>query len=349
MSDGRILLTGGSGVVGRALLDQADPERFMCLVRNRPVDVPGVETVKGDATLPRFGLSEPDFADLAARTTAVVHAAAGTTFFNTPPETLERDNVLQTERALELADAAGAPIYHVSTAFVPVDGSMPEEKEARGSGVYPAAQAYIRSKVISEQRVAASGLRQLIVRPSVLFGDSQTGWMSAWQGIHVTLRAMLSGEVPAIPVNADKRLDLVPQDVVAKALLGLIEREREGDVLWLTLGERALTVREIADLCVGTAARYGKEVTIPEFVGPELLEQLMQPEALDALPPDMRKRIERQLAALAVAGPSDPMPSSLPELEQEGVLPPVDAHEAFVSGFVYWAERTGIIEPASTA
>jgi nucleoside-diphosphate-sugar epimerase len=345
----QILLTGGSGVIGHALLERLPPDRVICLVRRRPVDRPGVETVAGDAVEPRLGLAQREFDELARRVDTVIHAAAITEFFTATPAMIESQNVRGTERALDFASAAGAPLYYISTAFV--NEGKPDEAEDRpvGTGIAAAAASYRRSKEISEQRVRASGLNHVIVRPSVLFGDSRTGSISAFQGIHATLRAMLQGEVPAIPVSPEGRLDLVPQDVVADAIAGLVELGRREGLFWLTLGDRALTVRRVAELCVETAGRYGMQVQIPDFVGPQLLEQLMKPEFMDQLPTEMRKRVERQLAVLAVAGPREALPSSLGELEDLGVMQIPDSETAFVNGLVYWARRTGIIDDAVAA
>ena len=71
-----VLLTGASGVVGRALLEQLGGLDVVCLVHRSPVCKPGVTTVRGDVAEPGLGLADQAYADLAARVDAVIHCAA---------------------------------------------------------------------------------------------------------------------------------------------------------------------------------------------------------------------------------------------------------------------------------
>ena len=62
-----VLLTGASGVVGRALLQRLRDFDVICLVHRSPVYGPNVTTVPGDIAEPMFGLAERDYLDLAAK------------------------------------------------------------------------------------------------------------------------------------------------------------------------------------------------------------------------------------------------------------------------------------------
>jgi nucleoside-diphosphate-sugar epimerase len=344
--EGKILLTGGAGVVGQALLERLPAERTICLVHRHPVDVPGVESVAGDATEPRYGLSEADFDALAGRVDCIVHSAAITNFFTVAPEAIERANVAATERTLELASRAGAPMHFVSTAFVGgTADSLPGEGEPRRElpGIAAAAEGYRISKLESERLIRASGLPCAVHRPSIMFGDSRTGAMSRFQGIHATFGAMVREEIPALPVSADGRMDLIPQDVVADAIVGLIEQGRHEGLYWVTLGERALPVERVAALAEEVLGRHGVDFKAPAIVDPSVIDQLMEPEAMAQLPDEARENVERQLAGLIVAGPREPMPSSLDELERLGVVRLEDPAAAFVAGFLYWARAKEII------
>ena len=75
-----VLLTGASGVVGRALLQRLRDLDVVCLVHRSPVSGPNVTTVPGDVTEPMLGLTERAYLVLAARVDAVIHCAAITDF-----------------------------------------------------------------------------------------------------------------------------------------------------------------------------------------------------------------------------------------------------------------------------
>jgi nucleoside-diphosphate-sugar epimerase len=343
---GKILLTGGSGVVGQALLERLPAERTICLVHRHPVDREGVESVAGDATEARYGLSEAEFDALADRVDCIIHSAAITNFFTVEPAAIERANVAATERTLELASRAGAPLHFVSTAFVGGGAeALPGEGEPRRQlpGIAAAAESYRVSKLESERLVRDSGLPGAVHRPSIMFGDSRSGAISRFQGIHATFHAMVRGEVPALPVSPDGRMDLIPQDVVADAIVGLIEQDQHDGLYWITLGERALPVQRVAALAEETLARYGVDFEAPGIVDPSVIDQLMEPEVMAQLPAEARENFERQLGGLIVAGPREPMPSSLDELERRGVVSLADPAEAFVNGLLYWARAKKII------
>src|SRR6516165_7615751 len=75
-----VLLTGASGVVGRALLQRLGDFSVVCLVHRSPVSGPNVTTVRGDIASPMLGLAEQAYAELAAKVDAVIHCAAITDF-----------------------------------------------------------------------------------------------------------------------------------------------------------------------------------------------------------------------------------------------------------------------------
>ena len=61
-----VLLTGGSGVVGRALLHRLRDFDVVCLVHRSPVCEQSVTTVPGDIAEPMFGLAGRAYTELAA-------------------------------------------------------------------------------------------------------------------------------------------------------------------------------------------------------------------------------------------------------------------------------------------
>ena len=197
-----VLLTGASGVVGRALLPRLRDFDVVCLVHRSPVSGPNVTTVPGDITRPMFGLAERAYAELAARVDAVIHCAAATGF-NRTDGSLEATNVTGTEHVTAFAAAAAAKpvLYHVSTAFVHTTAAGDRGRTAAG---------YAASKAAAEQVVRSSGVPHVILRPSVVIGDSVTGEIAAFQGLHKVVAGIFAGIVPMIPFDPAWPIDFFP-------------------------------------------------------------------------------------------------------------------------------------------
>ena len=147
--------------------------------------------VAGDIAEPMFGLAEQAYVELAAKVDAVIHCAA-ITDFNRTDGSLEATNVAGTEHVAAFAATADAVLYHVSTAFVhtTVDGD-------RGR----TAIGYASSKAAAEQAVRSSGVPYVILRPSVVIGDSVTGEIAAFQGLHKVVAGIFAGHRADDPVR----------------------------------------------------------------------------------------------------------------------------------------------------
>ena len=149
-----------------------------------------------------------------------MHAAAVTDFGVGEPATSAL-NVDGTARVLDLAAEAGARVLYVSTAFVATDLTT-EARGARSREAAVSPQAYLSSKRRAEALVRGSGLEATIARPSVVLGDSRTGAIARFQGLHAVFRGILRNEVPLMPMPAASPVDVVPVDVVAEALAALV-------------------------------------------------------------------------------------------------------------------------------
>ncbi|MGY1638685.1 SDR family oxidoreductase [Geodermatophilus sp. SYSU D00742] len=331
-----VLVTGGSGVVGQALLPRllapgpdGEPSatRVVALTRRRPLAHPGVTCVHGDVTAPRLGLGARDHAHLADAVDVVVHAAA-VTVFDRSDEDLAATNVEGTRRVLQFAADAGATVHHVSTAFLHPDHSTERPDSAVG---------YAVTKRAAEQVVEDSGVPHVVVRPSIVVGDSRTGAVSAFQGVYQVADALLRGQLPVLPFDGDWPLDLVPCDVVADAIARLVEHGVAGGQVWVTAGERALTLAEGVDVLAAFAAAAGVPLRRPRFVPPTApggaVELLRQPERQAVA--QVRKLFQDYLWR------TEPFPSSLPELAAIGVAPLPDPRTTLSRGLRYWhATRT---------
>lgn len=332
-----VLVTGAAGVVGQALVPRLVDHGgcdVICLTHRSVMGAYApkrhagtVSTVQGDVAQPDLGLGAREYRELAARIDSVVHAAA-VTDFAVPDETLQRINVEGTEHVLAMADAAGAQFVHVSTAYL--------HTRSEGQRGHVAAR-YAASKHAAEAVVKASRVGHSIVRPSIVIGDSRTGVMSSAQGLHRAARAVLSGIAPILPFGASWPLDFIPQDVVADVVAGLVERERVGEELWVTAGQHALTLAQAVDVVVATGRQLGIQVDTPRFVSPEQFDRIIAPVFLPALPANMRTTITRLLDFFAVyLDMNEPMPSSLPELEEQGIAALPDLAESLRRSLHHW-------------
>jgi nucleoside-diphosphate-sugar epimerase len=340
--DGRrtVLLTGGSGVVGQALLKRLGEFEVICLVHRSPIDDASVISVRGDVTLPNLGLDDEVYAALAARVDDVIHCAA-ITDFNRTDGTLEATNIGGTEVVLAFAAAADATVYHVSTAFV----NTATDGTTRGQ----TAIGYASSKSAGEDIVRASGVRHVILRPSVVIGDSGTGEIAAFQGLHQVAAGVFNGWVPMIPFDSSWPIDFVPCDIVADSIATVVEHSITEGEYWITAGNGALTLNDSMNVCLELARDLGVRVDAPRFVPPELFDRLIGPVFIDALPARVKATVLKMLEFFTTYLHSGiTMPSSMEELVGLGAQPLPDQRESLRTSLHYFAEVKGYI-PAAAA
>jgi thioester reductase-like protein len=270
-----VLLTGATGFVGMELLvrilEQTDRD-VVALVRAAdndaaqrridevvalllaPEDRPRrgrVRAQAADLTSPGLGLSAIARDRLAASIGAVVHCAASISF-TLELEEARRINVDGTREVLALAEQAYARgaldrFVHVSTAYVAGEQErcVGEDDGDLGQGFR---NTYERTKLEAEEVVRASAVPAAILRPSVIVGDSETGWTPAFNVIYFPLQAFARGLFPNVPGDADARLDIVPVDTVADALLELLVGEVRDGAFHVVAGDGAPTNTELATL-----------------------------------------------------------------------------------------------------
>jgi len=144
-----LAITGATGFVGRALLDEAAKKglEVRALARRPQAKTPGVEWVRGDLH------DRKALAKLVRKAEAVIHVAG---VVNTPdPMGFHLGNVEGTLKVVEAAVAAGAPrLVYVSSL----------------AAREPQLSKYGHSKLHAEKLVAASGLDWTIVRPPAIYG-----------------------------------------------------------------------------------------------------------------------------------------------------------------------------------
>ncbi len=326
-----VFVTGASGVIGAALLPELLPDfDVIGLVRTGTLNSEQSVAVRGDLTAPRLGLTQRDYDDLVARTDVVVHSA-GLVDWGADPAHYEVINVGGTERILELAVAAGAPVHHVSTAFVQSMDDAAPVTLAEDNPIYH----YVRSKIAADELFAASGVPHSVVRPSNLLGDSRTGEIAHNQFVQRMAIDVCRGRYPFLPARPAARMDMTPQDVCAQSIAAIVCADDLGSEYWLTYGPDALTVADTIALCLEFAQTLGRPVVAPRIVDPDDAEAVER--ELAKLPDAARMVFPRLLQLSDAMSAGGVFPTSFDVLHQRYGLRVPELSVAFLSGLEYWA------------
>ena len=242
-------VTGGTGVVGSALvpvlLERPDNEIWLLVRSSDRVSMdkriddlflfwqlgdlePGarrrVHALRGDATMPQFGLQPAEYQSLVVTITHIVHAA-GVVRMNLPIQDARRSAVGSAQQIIDLSWAlqrAGRlrKVELVST--VGVGGRLGVLAEEWIDTPRSFHNTYEQSKAEAEQLVREQvelGLPVTVHRPSMVVGDSRSGRVVHFQ-IFYHLCEFLSGRRTRglYPPLDRQTLDVVPADYVARVI-----------------------------------------------------------------------------------------------------------------------------------
>jgi thioester reductase-like protein len=285
---GDVLLTGATGFLGQELLArllERDNRRVHALVR-APDDRAAAErlprherlnAVPGDIELPELGLDERRADALAERVSTVIHCAASVSF-SLDLEQSRSINVSGTRRMVELAERCARRgdgldrFAYVSTAYVSGThrGEFDEDSLEVGQDFR---NPYERSKFEAERLVRhrAEGLPLQVLRPSIVVGDSQSGWTSSFNVLYAPLRAFARGAIPALPARRRSPVDVVPVDYVADSVHELTRHGPDG-TFHLVAGRNATSVGRLIEL---SARHFGRRP--PPVFPPRVYRRLVHP------------------------------------------------------------------------
>jgi nucleoside-diphosphate-sugar epimerase len=289
-----ILVTGATGFLGvqlvRELLERKPNATLALLIRNRAgqsgqqradsfiplAERSRVQVFSGDVSQPNCGLDPTAYWRLSAETTRVIHSAATVRFDHSLDEA-RRINVEGTRHILDFAGGARQlrSFAYVGTAYVAGERSdLVRENELAVGQSYR--NTYEQTKAEAEAFVKSrlGSLPGVILRPSIIVGDSRTGVTSSFKMMYWPLKIYARRLWRTVPGYPDAVLDIVPVDFVASSVARLLFDEAAlGCTVHLCAGPRAsATIQQVAH----RAMEYfdGPE---PRFVDPRFFFAVVRP------------------------------------------------------------------------
>ncbi len=206
---------------------------------------------RGDLTDSRFGLSADEYSRLAHTTDAVIHCAAS---LNRKSEKACLNvNLRGTLEVIKLAAAARdyhglRRFSHVST--VAVAGQRFNEIVREDDAIQwdrSDYDPYARTKKFCEHmiRELLADIPRTIFRPSIVLGDSRHAETTQFDMVRAFV--FLAG-LPVLPFRADDKVDIVPVNYVADAVVALHQKPRpDHEIYHLSSGAQSQTYRELTD------------------------------------------------------------------------------------------------------
>jgi len=225
-----------------------------------------VRAVAGDVTSPGLGIANGERTSLAEDVGAILHCAASISF-DLPLDEARAINVEGTREVIGFARECKAlgrldRFVHVSTAYVSgkFEGTFRERQLDAGQEFR---NTYEQTKWEAEHIVgAATDLQPAIARPSIVMGESDSGWTPAFNVLYWPLRAFSRGLFDEIPALPSAHVDIVPVDYVADGLVRLLDVPDQG-VFNLVAGREASFANEVVELACDRFDRPRPEV-VPE-------------------------------------------------------------------------------------
>jgi thioester reductase-like protein len=267
-NDELLLITGATGFLGmhlvHGLLERNPDLSLALLIRDKPGQTgrqradaflspahrERVQVFSGDVSLPNLGLDSAASGQLNAEVSRVIHSAATVRFDHSLDEA-RQTNVEGTRHILDFAAASRnlRSFAYVGTSYVAGErnGLVLESELSVGQGFR---NTYEQTKSEAEALVRSrlGSLPGIILRPSIIVGDSRTGVTSSFKMMYWPLKIYARGLWRTVPGYPDAVLDVVPVDFVADAIAHTIFDDAAiGNTLHLCAGPHgSATIEQIA-------------------------------------------------------------------------------------------------------
>jgi thioester reductase-like protein len=238
-----VLLTGITGNLGSWLAVEMlrQGKKVLALMRdqnskaaarrlNRILDIAGgrelkdnIEIIHGDICKKELGL-ESDTKSL-KRISKIVHCAACTKFLGDDGESHQMMNVHGTLNVLELASQLSVPLVHVSSAYIAGKrtGVVKENEIDVGqsfNNIYENTKC--RSEMLVHNWAQLNSMPTVILRPSIVLGDSQYGKTVHFASLYDYMRVLtlimprLGKNCIRVATKPDVTKNIIPVDYFAK-------------------------------------------------------------------------------------------------------------------------------------
>lgn len=245
----RILLIGGTGFIGKQLVQQLATEQFelFLLVRSKSKAIKLFEEsrylhrnrlqfVEGDLTKKGLGLHEEDLLQV-KKSDVIIHAGgpmdisiseteATSAFLNGAKYVSEIAENIHVTKGLE-------HFIHVVGYMSPFndDNSNIEINVFKDTDQYSEIKNhYERTKFLADlymrQQAKKVGYPISVINPPIVVGPSQTGSTEQVDGLGLLVKSMRKGLMPVVPGGENYRLPLIANDALAKFIIRILNQQQ---------------------------------------------------------------------------------------------------------------------------
>ena len=184
-------------ILGRSNKEEKLKDRIFKLLKWFGIeDLAGqLEVVEIDLLMPMLGLTESEYRQICSATREIIHCASDTSFSERKREVVFKSNVASLDSILEFAADSRADHFHyISTAYV--SGSGVTYCKEILSSAKSFTNVYEESKAAAENIISRfcknSSISLSIIRPSIVYGDSQTGRSLKFNALYFPIRSAQS-------------------------------------------------------------------------------------------------------------------------------------------------------------
>ena len=234
-----ILLTGATGFLGRAILQELLQDDTVtaihCIAVRKPEKLPNstkIHTYEGDLTEPLLGLTEIEVKNLTAHVDVIIHLAASRSFWDFY-QLLKNVNVNPTKSLVNMSLPRKIPVHYVSSGQVCTFAEMPPVDGSNG---------YLSTKWACEMIFSKAsndfGIPVFVHRPVQAVGGSTDGVLRRFSELALGMNAVPDfGEWKGY-------LSLVPVDTVVRQICRSLITSSTAQSLILR-GEVEISLEEI--------------------------------------------------------------------------------------------------------